>query len=66
MIEVQRRLRKGTEGESRSQDRKVTLRTDWGRALQKTNMKKSGSGAHGSKDENQETMTIIGNTWLIN
>ena len=49
----------------RSQDYKRTLRTDWGRALQKTNMKKSGSGAHGSKDENQKTM-IISNSWLIN
>lgn len=35
------------------------------RALQKTNMKKSGSGAHGSKDRNQKTM-IISNSWFIN
>ena len=33
-----------------------TLRTDWGSALQRPNMKKSGPGALGSKDENQKTM----------
>ena len=46
-------------------DYKRTLRTDWGRALHKTNMKKSGSAAYGSKDENQKTMNIS-NSWLIN
>ena len=59
MIKVQPRLRKKMEGKNRSQNYKQTLRTEWG------NMKKSGSGAHGSKDENQKTM-IISNFWLIN
>ena len=57
MIEAQWRLRKGAKDESRSRDRMVILRTDWGRAPQKS------SGVHGCKDENRE---IIGNTWKNN